>query len=89
MQRIGTLGLAEQEMTAADERTVGQAVADSIAEPLAALATFDAAARALANGIDGAAEEYAASLELAEALDASVDEVRARLLNAIDEYMEE
>ncbi|GAA2185258.1 ABC-F family ATP-binding cassette domain-containing protein [Leucobacter alluvii] len=79
VRRIGTLGLAEQEMTAADERTVGQAVADSIAEPLAALATFDAAARALANGIDGAAEEYAASLELAEALDAWDAERRVQI----------
>ena len=85
VQRIGTLGLAEQEMTAADERTVGQAVADSIAEPLAALATFDAAARALANGIDGAAEEYAASLELAEALDAWDAERRVQIaLEALD-----
>jgi macrolide transport system ATP-binding/permease protein len=72
-------------MTAADERTVGQAVADSIAEPLAALATFDAAARALANGIDGAAEEYAASLELAEALDAWDAERRVQIaLEALD-----
>lgn len=85
VHRIGTLGLAEQEMTAADERTVGQAVADSIAEPLAALARFDAAARALANGIDGAAEEYAASLELTEALDAWNAERRLHIaLEALD-----
>ena len=39
VQRIGTIAVAEQEMTAADSRTVGQAVAEAIAEPLAALAS--------------------------------------------------
>lgn len=70
VQRIGTIGVAEQEMTTADSRTVGQAVAEAIAEPLAALAALDAAALALADGTDDAAEEYAAALEAAEALEA-------------------
>lgn len=70
VQRIGTLGLAEQEMTTADSRTVGQAVAEAIAEPLAALEALDEAAGALADGDDATAELYASSLELAEALDA-------------------
>ncbi|WP_298742706.1 ABC-F family ATP-binding cassette domain-containing protein [uncultured Microbacterium sp.] len=79
VQRIGTLGLAEQEMTAADSRTVGQAVAEAIAEPLAALAALDAAAGALADGGDEAAEQYAASLERAEALDAWDAERRVQI----------
>ena len=37
VQRTGTLGLAEQEMTATDSRTVGQAVAEAMAVPRAAV----------------------------------------------------
>jgi len=70
VQRVGTIGLAEQEMQTADERTVGQAVADSIAEPLAALATLDLAAQALAEQAEGAAEKYSNALEQAQMLDA-------------------
>ena len=70
VQRTGTLGVAEQEMSASDDRTVGQAVAEAIAEPLAALATLDETARALSTGTAGAAEGYAAALEHAELLDA-------------------
>ena len=76
IQRIGTLGLAEQEMDSTDNRTVGQAVAEAIAEPLAALATLDDAAAALAEGSSEAAEQYAAALEDAEALDAETDMTR-------------
>ncbi|WP_182048903.1 ABC-F family ATP-binding cassette domain-containing protein [Changpingibacter yushuensis] len=79
VQRIGTLGLAEQEMTAFDSRTVGQAVAEAIAEPLAALAALDAAAQALADGKEEAAAEYAAMLELAGALDAWDAERRVQI----------
>lgn len=89
VQRIGTLGLAEQEMTASDSRTVGQAVAEAIAEPLAALAALDVAAQALADRKDGAATEYAAMLELAGALDAWDAERRVQIaldaLNAVTE----
>lgn len=70
VQRTGTLSLAEQEMDVADSRTVGQAVADAIAEPLAALADLDAASLALADETDTAADAYAAALERAELLDA-------------------
>ena len=52
VQRIGTIGVAEQEMDASDQRTVGEAVADAIAEPLAALARLDVASHALADGTD-------------------------------------
>lgn len=68
--RIGSLGLAEQEMETVDDRTVDQAVADAIVEPLAALAALDGAARALSENGDGSEEEFAASLAHAEALDA-------------------
>ncbi len=85
IQRIGTLGLAEQEMDSTDNRTVGQAVAEAIAEPLAALATLDDAAAALAEGSSEAAEQYAAALEDAEALDAWDAERRAQIaLEALD-----
>ncbi|KIP53257.1 ATP-binding cassette domain-containing protein [Leucobacter komagatae] len=86
VHRIGTLGVAEQEMSAAPGRTVGDAVAEAIAPAVAALGALDAAAAGLAagdgpaNGPSGAtapgspsaasAEAYARALEVAEALDA-------------------
>lgn len=79
VQRIGTLGLAEQEMDAVDARTVGQAVADSIAEPLAALEALDSAAHALAEESEGAAEQYAIALEHAQMLDAWDAERRVQI----------
>lgn len=79
VQRIGTIAVAEQEMTAADSRTVGQAVAEAIAEPLAALAALDAAALALADNTDRAEEQYTAALEHAEALDAWDAERRVQI----------
>lgn len=48
VHRIGTLGLAEQEMSAAPGRTVGDAVAEAIAPAVAALGALDAAAAGLA-----------------------------------------
>lgn len=85
VQRIGTIAVAEQEMTAADSRTVGQAVAEAIAEPLAALAALDAAALALADNTDRAEEQYTAALEHAEALDAWDAERRVQIaLEALD-----
>lgn len=85
VQRIGTIGVAEQEMDASDQRTVGEAVADAIAEPLAALARLDAASHALADGTDATAAEYAAALEHAETLDAWDAERRVQVaLEALD-----
>jgi macrolide transport system ATP-binding/permease protein len=85
VQRTGTLAIAEQEMSADDDRTVGQAIAEAIAEPLAALASLDEAARALSAGGVGADERYAAALEHAEALDAWDAERRVRIaLDALD-----
>lgn len=84
-QCIGTIGVAEQEMTATDSRTVGQAVTEAIAEPLAALEALDAAALALADNTDRAEEQYAAALEHAEALDAWDAERRVQIaLEALD-----
>jgi len=79
VQRIGTLGIAEQEMSADEDRSVGRAVADAIAQPLAALASLDDAASALAADVTGAAELYAAALEHAEALDAWDAERRVQM----------
>lgn len=85
VQCIGTIGVAEQEMTATDSRTVGQAVTEAIAEPLAALEALDAAALALADNTDRAEEQYAAALEHAEALDAWDAERRVQIaLEALD-----
>lgn len=85
VQRIGTLGLGEQEMPASDRRTVGRAVAEAIAEPLAALAALDNAARALTGTSDGADERYATALEHAESLDAWDAERRVHIaLEALD-----
>lgn len=67
---VGTLGLAEQEMSTADRRTVGEVVADAVADSLAALAELDTAGLALGENTDGAEERYARALERAEALDA-------------------
>ena len=85
VQCIGTIGVAEQEMTATDSRTVGQAVTEAIAEPLAALEALDAAALALADNKDRTEEQYAAALEHAEALDAWDAERRVQIaLEALD-----
>ncbi|RUR01199.1 ABC-F family ATP-binding cassette domain-containing protein [Labedella endophytica] len=85
VQRTGTLGVAEQEMAANDGRTVGQAVAEAIAEPLAALASLDEAAQGLSAGTGDAAERYAAALERAESLDAWDAERRVQIaLEALD-----
>ena len=70
VQRIGTLTIAQQEMPTDDLRSVGDAVADAIAAPLAALALLDEAALALSSGDLAAADRYSAALENAEALDA-------------------
>ena len=85
VQCIGTIGGAEKESPATDSRTVGQAVTEAIAEPLAALEALDAAALALADNTDRAEEQYAAALEHAEALDAWDAERRVQIaLEALD-----
>ena len=85
VRRIGTLGIAEQEMSADDKRTVGEAIADAIAEPIAAIAELDRAGAALAGEDPRAEQRYAAALEVAEALDAWDAERRVLIaLGALD-----
>ncbi len=98
--RIGSLGLAEQEMPANDGRTVGDAVADAIAPSVAALAELDRAALGLTagsepdaaaaeHGPDAAAHAYAEALERAEQLDAWDAERRVQIaLEALDAVSE-
>ncbi|MBF4565122.1 ABC-F family ATP-binding cassette domain-containing protein [Plantibacter sp. VKM Ac-2876] len=83
--RTGTLAVAVQDMSAEDDRTVGQTIAEAISEPLAALASLDEAARALSAGGAGTDERYAAALKHAEGLDAWDAERRVRrALDALD-----
>ncbi|MFE5411031.1 ATP-binding cassette domain-containing protein [Microbacterium sp. NPDC056569] len=85
--RVGTLALAEQEMPAHDRRTVGDAVAEAIADALAALAALDAASLALsaATASDAASATYAEALDRAVALDAWDAERRVEVaLEALD-----
>ena len=85
VQLIGTVGIAEQEMDAEENRTVGQVVAEAIAAPLTALAALDAAASALERGESDAEDRYATALEAAEALDAWDAERRVQIaLEALD-----
>jgi macrolide transport system ATP-binding/permease protein len=85
VRRVGSLGLAEQEMPSGSDRTVGLAIADANAVPLAALAALDAAAVDLAGERGGAAERYTTALEEAEALAAWDAERRVQIaLDALD-----
>lgn len=85
VSRIGTLGLAEQELSTADARTVGEVVSEAIADSLTALDELDSASAALANGQPNAGERYAVALRQAEALDAWDVERRVRVaLEALD-----
>ncbi|MFG2015354.1 ABC-F family ATP-binding cassette domain-containing protein [Actinomadura geliboluensis] len=70
VKRVGTFGIAEQAMAAAGDATVGDAVDRELADARAALAAFDEATRAMAEGRPGADDAYAAALDAAEALDA-------------------
>lgn len=85
--QIGTIGVAEQEMESHGERTVGDAVGEAIAQPLAALAALDAASLQLAEGSDDADVAYAQALEWVESLDAWDAERRVTMalesLNAV------
>src|SRR5690625_4977182 len=84
---IGTIGVAEQEMESHGERTVGDAVAEAIAEPLAALAAFETASSSLAEGTDAANQAFAEALEWVERVDAWDAERRMHIalesLNAV------
>ncbi|MGY1744673.1 ABC-F family ATP-binding cassette domain-containing protein [Blastococcus sp. SYSU D00695] len=70
VQRVGTLGVAEQEMVGDDGATVSDAVELELGPARAALRALDAGVAALAEGRPHAAEDYAAALDAVEALDA-------------------
>jgi macrolide transport system ATP-binding/permease protein len=70
VHRIGTLGVAEQEMPVDDGATVADAVEEELAVSRAALRAVETSTAALADGVTGAEEDYAAALVAAEALDA-------------------
>lgn len=70
VQRVGTLGIAEQAMPAGDGATVGDAIDAEPADARAALRALDDATAALTDGRPGADDAYTAALDAAEALDA-------------------
>ncbi|MBE2998663.1 ABC-F family ATP-binding cassette domain-containing protein [Nocardiopsis sp. HNM0947] len=70
VRRIGTLGVAEQEIDVVEGRTVGDLVDIELADARSALAELDAAAEGLAGGDPAAVERYETALSDAETLDA-------------------
>jgi macrolide transport system ATP-binding/permease protein len=70
LQRVGSLGVAEQEIAVEAGRTVGGLIDVELVEVRAALATFAETSTALAEGREGAEDAYADALEAASALDA-------------------
>ncbi|MFC7535497.1 ABC-F family ATP-binding cassette domain-containing protein [Actinoplanes sp. GCM10030250] len=69
VQLVGTIGVAEQEMTAGAE-TVGDAIDAELADARAALRALDEGAAGVAAGRPGAGEAYARALTAAETLGA-------------------
>ncbi|GAA4479129.1 ABC-F family ATP-binding cassette domain-containing protein [Enteractinococcus fodinae] len=83
--RHGTIGVAEQDMAIDDNRTVGDAVAATIAPAVTALTEFEEASLALADSRPGADKRFTLALERAEALGAWDAERRVQLaLEALD-----
>ena len=70
VQRTGSLGVAEQEMSTTGERTVGDVIDHELADVRSVLRAFDAATEAMAADRPGSADAYAAALDAAETLDA-------------------
>ena len=70
VRRTGTLAVVDQELPVPPEGTVGDLLDLELAAEHTALAQVEAAARAVAAGKPGAAEEYAQALTVAQALDA-------------------
>ncbi|MGA4843881.1 ABC-F family ATP-binding cassette domain-containing protein [Streptomyces sp. G45] len=70
VRRVGTVGLARQELPARDGETVGTLTAAALAPSLAALAALDESAAALAEGDPAADQRYGAALDAATRLDA-------------------
>jgi macrolide transport system ATP-binding/permease protein len=70
VRRLGTIGVADQEMPVEDGATVADAVDRELAPARAALRALESSSASLADGEPGADEDYAAALSAAEALDA-------------------
>ena len=70
VRRIGTLGVAEQEIDVVEGRTVGDLVDIELADARDTLADLDTSAEGLATGHPEAVERYEAALSTAEAIDA-------------------
>ncbi|MFI6503579.1 ABC-F family ATP-binding cassette domain-containing protein [Nonomuraea typhae] len=68
--RVGTAGVADQEMPVGAERTVGDLIDVELAAVRRVLAAFEEATTALAEGRPGAEDDYARALADAESLDA-------------------
>ncbi|MET8869682.1 ABC-F family ATP-binding cassette domain-containing protein [Nonomuraea sp. NPDC004580] len=89
VHRVGTIGVADQEMPVGDDRTVGDLIDAELAQVRAALRAFESATLALAEERPGAEQAYATALEAAESLgawdaDRRVD-VALAALNAVSD----
>ena len=70
VRRVGSVGVAEQEIAAAVGRTVGELIDLELVAVRDALRSLDLAAVALADGGPDADSRYAAALDVATSLDA-------------------
>jgi macrolide transport system ATP-binding/permease protein len=70
VSRIGSIGVADQELAAGEARTVGELIDVELADARAALQALDDASAAMAAAVAGADEEYADALDAATVLDA-------------------
>ncbi|SDW97763.1 macrolide transport system ATP-binding/permease protein [Saccharopolyspora shandongensis] len=70
VHRVGTFGVADQEIPVDDGRTVGDLIDIELADARRALQEFEAATAALVEERPGADEQYAEALAAAEALNA-------------------
>ncbi|MEU3275560.1 ABC-F family ATP-binding cassette domain-containing protein [Saccharomonospora sp. NPDC006951] len=70
VHRAGSLGVAEQEMTVTDGRTVGDLIDVELRGVRAVLSEFERATEALSEQHPGAEQEFADALAAAEAIDA-------------------
>ncbi|WP_456695051.1 ABC-F family ATP-binding cassette domain-containing protein [Aeromicrobium sp. P5_D10] len=70
VHRIGTIGLAEQEMSVSADGTVGDAIDIELADARAALSALEASTQAIAEGTHGAEDAYADALDTAASLNA-------------------
>lgn len=82
--RVGSLGVAEQELSVAHGRTVSELIDIELADVRRALLELDEATDAIASGGEGSAELYGRALDVATALDAWDADRRVDLaLNAL------